>query len=168
MSAFRISVKPLTRAAFAPFGDVIEIEGSRHFTINRGFAERYHDLATLDLAEQNGRPIVSIVRTTPWPVPVRIAMLERHPLSSQIFFPLTHDPFLIVVAPDDGPPRPQSVQAFITNGRQGINYRRGVWHHPLLAVGKIADFLVLDRSDIEENCDEADFSEHEITLGGLQ
>jgi ureidoglycolate lyase len=163
-TAFHISVVPLTRTAFASFGDVVETEGSRHFAINRGFAERHYDLATLDLAARNGRPVVSIVRTAPRPVPVRITLLERHPLSSQMFFPLTQDPFLIVVAANGTPPQPQAMRAFITNGHQGVNYHRGVWHHPLLVIGSTADFLVIDRSDIDENCDEAGFSEQQIWL----
>ena len=35
--------RPLTREAFAPFGDVIETEGAHHYPINQGTTERYHD-----------------------------------------------------------------------------------------------------------------------------
>jgi ureidoglycolate lyase len=166
-SGISIQVTPLTRGAFAPFGDVIEIDGSPHFTINQGFAERYHDLATLDLHKQSGRPILGIMRATPWPEPIRIAMLERHPLSSQAFFPLTNEPFLIVVAPAGARRQPQDMRAFVTNGRQGINYHRGVWHHPLLVLRQPADFLVLDRCDIAANCQQMEFTEIDIRLSPL-
>jgi ureidoglycolate lyase len=110
-SCISIQVAPLTRGAFAPFGDVIEIEGSPHLTINQGFAERYHDLATLDLHEPGGRPVLGIVRAIPWPEPIRIAMLERHPLSSQAFFPLANEPFLIVVAPGGAQHKTRDIRA---------------------------------------------------------
>jgi ureidoglycolate lyase len=45
------------------------------------------------------------------------------------------------------------VRAFITNGRQGINYQRGTWHHPLIALGAQSEFLIVDRAG-QANCDE--------------
>ena len=36
-----MKIEKLTRAAFAPFGDVIETSGAKHFTINQGFATRF-------------------------------------------------------------------------------------------------------------------------------
>jgi ureidoglycolate lyase len=45
---------------------------------------------------------------------------------------------------------PSSVRAFVTNGRQGVNYHRGTWHHPLIAVGDFSEFLVVDRAG--ESC----------------
>ena len=44
-----IRTEPLTREAFAPFGQVIETAGAAHYPINAGMAERYHDLATVDM-----------------------------------------------------------------------------------------------------------------------
>ena len=40
-----MKIEALTKAAFAPFGEVIEIDGAQHFPINQGFAERFNDLA---------------------------------------------------------------------------------------------------------------------------
>ena len=40
--------EPLTAAAFAPFGEVIAAAAAtRHYAINGGNTERYHDLARL-------------------------------------------------------------------------------------------------------------------------
>jgi ureidoglycolate lyase len=162
----RIALRPalLTHDAFAPFGEVIEFEGARHYTINDGYAERYHDLARLDVTEAGGRPLLNIFRAKPRALPLRIQMVERHPLSSQAFLPLALTPFLIVVAPPGRTPGPSDLRAFVTQGQQGVNYARGTWHHPLIAFGRPADFLVIDRGGEEENCDETQFDTVEILL----
>jgi ureidoglycolate lyase len=160
-----LRIEPLTREAFAPFGDVIETAGRDHYTINAGHAERYNDLADLDLTEAGGRPLVNIFRAKPWPSPVRIREMERHPLSSQAFVPLTRTPFLVVVAPATDGLRPEQLRAFVTNGAQGVNYRRGVWHHALLALEADCDVLVIDRGGPQPNCDEVSLAPFEVVLG---
>lgn len=145
--------RPLTREAFAPFGDVIETDGRDHFTINDGFAERFHDLANVDLAEQNGRTLLSIFRARPRPRPIAITMMERHPLSSQAFIPLSSVPFLVLVAPAGVEPTLENLTLFRTNGRQGVNFARGVWHFPLLVEQENQEFLIVDRGGPEKNCD---------------
>ncbi len=161
MARVEIKVTPLTRGAFAPFGDVIEAEGSAAFTINDGFATRHHDLAEVDVLEAGGRPLLNIFHARPWPQPIGIRMLERHPLSSQAFVPLSDRPFVVVVAAPGDQPEPAQIHAFVTNGRQGVNYRRGVWHHPLLVLDREADFVVIDRGADGENCDIVHFDEQE-------
>ena len=151
--------EPLTKAAFAPFGDVIEIDAARARTINQGMATRYHDLAGLDLLEARGTPLVNIFRGKPWPMPMPIKMVERHPLSSQAFIPLSAQPFLMVVAAPAKRVAPGDLRAFLARGGQGVNYRRGVWHHPLIALDRVCDFLVIDRGGADENCDERFFDE---------
>ena len=130
-----------------------------------GHAERYNDLADLDLTEAGGRPLVNIFRAKPWPSPVRIRDMERHPLSSQAFVPLTRTPFLVVVASATDGLRPEQLRAFVTNGAQGVNYRRGVWHHALLALEADCDFLVIDRGGPQPNCDEVSLAPFEVVLG---
>ncbi|MCI0431211.1 MAG: ureidoglycolate lyase [Rhodospirillales bacterium] len=155
---------PLTRPAFAPFGDVIDIEGSRPYMINDGYAERYDDLARIDVTEAGGRPLLNIFRAKPRALPLRIRMVERHPLSSQAFLPLRPKPFLVVVAAPGRTPAAGDLRAFITCGQQGVNYARGTWHHPLIAFGEAGDFLVIDRSGVGENCEEVLFDDVEILL----
>ena len=62
MSHFRIPIRPLTRDAFQYYGDVVQVAESPHYTINHGWAERYADLARLDLNENGGRPSLGLVR----------------------------------------------------------------------------------------------------------
>ena len=91
---------PLTRAAFAPFGDVIAADAAaHHYPINEGTTERFHDLAKVDVSAAGGRPLISIFRARPRTLPFPLRMLERHPLGSQAFVPLTRLPYLVVVAP---------------------------------------------------------------------
>lgn len=150
----RLRVEPLTREAFAPFGDVIEAsDAAQHFTINGGNTERYHDLAKVEPGA-NGRSIVSIFRGQPRALPFTVEMMERHPLGSQAFVPLSGAPYLVVVAPAGAAPGVADLRVFIARGDQGVNYARGVWHHPLLALDGVCDFLVIDRAGEGPNCDE--------------
>jgi ureidoglycolate lyase len=153
-----LRVERLTRAAFAPFGDVIELAGARHFAINGGTTERYHDLARVDVTEQGGRPLINLFRAQPRGLPVDITMLERHPLGSQAFIPLRAEYYLVVVAPA-GEFDPLQMRAFWTDSWQGVSYAKGVWHHPLLALNRESDFLVVDRGGDQPNCDEISLAE---------
>ncbi len=156
MSAPRkLEVTPLTRDGFARFGDVIEIEGSRSFAVNDGSATRFNDLAQIDVTQQDGRAALSVFRGQPVQFPLQLSEVERHPLGSQAFMPMGEIPFLIVVAANAADGRPGEVFAFLSNGRQGVNYARGTWHHPLLSLGKVSDFLVVDRAGPGANCDVA-------------
>jgi ureidoglycolate lyase len=150
---------PLTAAAFAPFGDVIEVrESATHFLINEGNTMRYHDLANIDVATDGGQPIVSIFRSTPLIQPIAIKLMERHPLGSQLFMPLFGTPYLVVVAPK-GEFDASAINVFIANGEQGVNYHAGTWHHYCLALEHMSDFLVLDRAGTGDNC-------QQVTLDG--
>ena len=152
-----LSPEPLTREAFRPFGDVIEMEGAAHFTINQGFAERFNDLAHVDVAAEGGVTNVSLFLGQPRPLPVEIRLIERHPLGSQIFFPLQDRPWLVLVAGDVHDFA--SYRAFTASGRQGVNYARNVWHHPLLVLDAESRFLVVDRKGPGNNLEEVWFAE---------
>ena len=161
-------IEPLTREAFAPFGDVIELEGARQIPINLGTTMRYHDLAHIDVADGGGRPLVNVFRGEPRALPFEVQMLERHPLGSQAFVPLTDKPYLIVVAPK-GELVPTSMRAFVSRGWQGVNYAKGVWHHPLIALDRVTDFIVIDRGGNGHNCDEQTLPESVwLTLDGMR
>ncbi|MFV8823713.1 ureidoglycolate lyase [Thauera sp. WH-2] len=153
-SFLSLKIEPLTHEAFAPFGEVIEAgDHAERLLINGGNTERYHDLADLD-AGSDGRIIVSIFRGQPRTLPFEVRMLERHPLGSQAFIPMSGRPYLVVVAPAASSPAVTELRAFLARGSQGVNYRAGVWHHPLLALDGVSDFLVIDRKGPGQNCDE--------------
>jgi ureidoglycolate lyase len=151
-------IEALTRDAFAPFGDVIEAcNAVRHFPINDGSTERYHDLATIDL-DSAGRAIISIFRGQPRALPFAIAMMERHPLGSQAFIPLNDRPYLVAVAPRGESFSQADIRVFLARGGQGVNYAAGVWHHPLLALEAVSDFLIVDRAGPGDNCEERELA----------
>ena len=134
-----LTVEPLTREAFAPFGEVVEASDAvRHFTINAGNTERYHDLANIEPGP-DGRVIVSIFRGQPRSLPFTVQMMERHPLASQAFVPMSGKPYLVVVAPAGAPPGVEDLKVFLARGDQGVNYATGVWHHPLLALDGVIE-----------------------------
>ena len=155
---------PLTREAFAPYGDVIETDGATHYPINNGKCERYHDLATVEAAGPGARAIVSIFKGTPYQLPLKLTMVERHPFGSQAFMPLSPAPFLVVVC-HDGPNGPGEPHAFVTAPGQGVSYPRNRWHAVLTPIGARQDFLVVDRGGDGDNLEEHLFDEpYEIHL----
>ena len=153
MKIIDLDVRPLTKAAFAPFGDVIETEGAEMRLINGGTTKRYHDLANVDVTGEGARVLVNIFRSQVFAPPVDITMLERHPLGSQAFMPLQNRLFLVVVAEDDGG-KPGMPVAFLCKGNQGVNYARNAWHHPLISLEETSDFLVVDRGGQGNNLEE--------------
>jgi len=161
----RLAIAPLTAAAFAPFGEVIEAEGRASYPINAGTARRFDDLARVDVGAAGGKPLVGLCRAEPIALPFRVRLMERHPLGSQAFMPLSPTPFLVVVAPPSPAPRAEAIRAFRSNGRQGINYARGTWHHPLLALERTSDFLILDRGGEGENCEEVPVEDLGLLIG---
>jgi ureidoglycolate lyase len=154
---YQLPIEPLSADAFRPYGDFFEArEAAPHFAINRGDAVRYHDLCNLDVSEGGAGPIVSIFRALPHALPLRLSIMERHLLGSQLFMPLSPHPYLVVVAFAGAPPDPAQLRCFQAAPGQGINYARGTWHHPLLAFETTCDFLVIDRGgrDLPADCEE--------------
>lgn len=139
-----IRAVPLTDAAFAPFGEVLEAAGEPDFQINQGMCDRFHDLARIAVADADGAPAISIGRGRPYALPLELRLVERHPLGSQAWIPLDGDPFLVVVAPDEEgvPGRPL---AFLTRPGQGVNYHRGTWHGVVTPLERPQRFLIVDR-----------------------
>lgn len=155
----------LTQAGFAPFGDVIEAAGDPGMLINQGMCGRYHDLAKLDFAGDDARAGISIFQAQPYDLPLDLKMMERHPLGSQAFIPMTAEPFLVIVAEDDGG-RPADPLAFLTRPGQGVNYHRDVWHGVLTPLKHPALFAVIDRIGEGDNLQEHWFEiPHRIVAG---
>jgi ureidoglycolate lyase len=148
-----LTPQPLTKDAFTVFGDVIEANSeANNFAINDGFTQRYHDLAKIDVNDNNGHPLINIFRSTPLVQPIAIKMMERHPKGSQAFIPMGSNDYLVVVAPA-GEFDVNSIKVFLAKSYQGVNYHKGTWHHFCLALGGESDFLVVDRGGEGDNCD---------------
>jgi len=138
----RIAVRAISPQAFAPFGDLIDCTGAPDKMINQGLCGRYHDRARFDLSD--GRAGISLFDARPRSLPMTLDMVERHPGGSQAFIPMTHQPFLVVVAPDDGG-APGTPLAFATAPGQAVNYHRGAWHGVLTPLHAPGLFAVIDR-----------------------
>jgi len=161
-----IAVQPLTAAAFAPFGTVVEMPKTGGRPANDGTALRFDDLAPLVLNAPGGRPLLSWMRVTPVTLPFACRQMERHPRSSQMFMPLAGRAFLVVVAPRLGEaPDPAGLVAFLSSGAQGVNFAPGTWHHAALAVEAETAFLVLSHAASEPDCDIHVFPDGGILVG---
>ena len=152
-----IRIQPLTAEAFAPYGEVLDVSGAPDKLINQGLCGRYHDRATLDFT-QGGRAGVSLFQAELRRLPYRLEMMERHPLGSQAFLPMSMDSFLVIVAPDAGG-RPGTPLAFLSAPGQGINFHRNTWHGVLTPLSGSGLFAVIDRIGEGENLEEHWFDE---------
>lgn len=147
-----LQTEPLTAQTFARFGDVLDATGDFRL-INEGLCQRHHDRANLDFT--SARPGISIFHATPRTLPYTLTLIERHPIGSQAFLPMTQNPFLVVVAASPtAKPR-----AFLTNGAQGINLHKGIWHGVLTPLHAPGLFAVVDRIGDDLNLEEHHYAE---------
>jgi ureidoglycolate lyase len=139
-----ITPQPLTPETFAPFGDVIQAGLGEVTRVNEGRANRFDSGARLDRLLAETTPVIAIYRIDASDLPLQVPRLERHPLSSQLFVPMTASRYLVVTVPSDinGDPVPAEAAAFVATGSQAINYQPGVWHCPLVALDQPADFAM--------------------------
>ena len=150
-----IQTEPLTAAAFAPFGDVLDTTGDFRL-INAGLCQRFHDLASLDFGPEisGAHPGISVFHAQPRALPYIFDLIERHPDGSQAFIPMTQNPFLVIVVQSLS----HTPRAFLTNGAQGINLHRGIWHGVLTPLQAPGLFAVIDRIGATPNLQEHRFA----------
>lgn len=146
-----LAISPLEAAEFASYGDVLQVQSSPTIMINGGNCARYSDLAALDFSD--GRAGISVFHARPYASPLTLSMMERHPDGSQAFIPMSDDPFLVIVAPDDNG-QPGLPRVFETDGLQGVNYHRNVWHGVLTPIRGNGLFMVVDRIGTGSNLEE--------------
>ncbi|RXJ87336.1 ureidoglycolate lyase [Arcobacter sp. CECT 8985] len=145
----RVELKPklLTDESFKKFGEVICTENRDSKIINDGYAQKFYELCVMDANEKGGSSTLHIYVAKNREFPLHINMLEKHPSFSQTFMPRSKEPFLVVVALGDDKPDLSTIEAFYTNGNQGVFYNRGVWHFPLISLKNNEQFIVIDRAD---------------------
>jgi len=159
-----ISLEPLTAAAFAPFGVVIEAIGDPSFMINNGMCGRYHDLARPEVTGAEGAVSISVARSDAIKLPLSLTMMERHPLGSQAFVPMNGDRLIVTVADDDDG-KPGHPRAFVSAPGQGIQYSMNTWHGVLAPLSGPSDFLIVDRAGAGDNLVEHHFETPFIVKG---
>ncbi len=142
--------KKITKQNFSSYGDIISTEGITPIDINAGYAKRYDNLANINTSKENGESIVSIFSAIKRTFPMKIDMMEKHPLGSQAFIPMKETIFLVFVAPSGDKPDLDKLESFIIPKGIGINYNPGIWHFPLISTENM-NFLVVDRKGSGNN-----------------
>ena len=158
-------IKPvkISRSNFSSYGDLISTGDINPMNINEGYAKRFDNLANLDTSKDSGKTIVSIFSALKRTFPMKIHMMEKHPLSTQAFIPMKETTFLAFVAPSGESPEIDKIQSFIIPPKMGINYKPGIWHFPLISTENI-NFLVIDRKGSGDNLIIHKFEKEKIIL----
>ena len=145
-----ITPKAISKENFLKFGDVISTKNIEPININNGYAKRFDDIATLNTSKDNGETTISIFAALKRDFPMKIDMMEKHPLGSQAFIPMKETTFLVLVAPEGGKPDIKKIESFIVPPGIGVNYNPGTWHFPLISTEDM-NFLVVDRKGSGNN-----------------
>ena len=145
-----ITPKKITKENFSLYGDIISTNDVKPIDINAGYAKRYDNLANINTSKDNGETIISIFSAIKRIFPMKIDMMEKHPLGSQAFIPMKDTTFLVFVAPQGEKPDLNKVESFIIPTGIGINYKPGIWHFPLISTEDM-NFLVVDRKGSGNN-----------------
>ena len=158
-------IKPvkISRSNFSSYGDLISTDDIDPMNINAGYAKRFDNLANLDTSKDSGKTIVSIFSALKRAFPMKIHMMEKHPLGTQAFIPMKETTFLAFVAPSGESPEIDKIQSFVIPPKRGINYKPGIWHFPLISTENI-NFLVIDRKGSGDNLIIHKFEKEKIIL----
>ena len=158
-----VNPKPITKENFSKFGDVITTDDIKPLEINDGYAKRFDGIANLNTSKDNGETTICIFSALKRSFPMKIDMMEKHPLGSQAFVPMKETTFLVFVAPKGPKPNLNEVKAFIVPPGIGVNYNPGTWHFPLIATEDM-NFLVVDRKGSGENLVIENLDKEELIL----
>ena len=145
-----IRPKPINKENFKKFGDMITTADIKPIEINNGYAKRYDGIANLNTKKNGGDSTISIFSALKRSFPMKIDMMEKHPLGSQAFIPMKETTFLAFVAPQGDKPNLKKVKSFVIPPGIGINYKPGTWHFPLISTENM-NFLVVDRKGSGNN-----------------
>tara|TARA_B100001559_G_scaffold178677_1_gene149606 strand:+ start:124 stop:618 length:495 start_codon:yes stop_codon:yes gene_type:complete len=158
-----INPKPITKKSFSKFGDMITTDDIKPLEINNGYAKRFDGIANLDTSRDNGETTICIFSALKRSFPMKIDMMEKHPLGSQAFLPMKETTFLVFVAPKGEKPNLNEVEAFIVPPGIGVNYNPGTWHFPLISTEDM-NFLVVDRKGSGDNLVIESLKKEEVIL----
>ena len=158
-----INPKPITKENFSKFGDMITKANIKPIEINDGYAKRFDGIANLNTTKDNGETTICIFSALKRSFPMKIDMMEKHPLGSQAFIPMKQTTFLVLVAPEGNKPDLNKIEAFIVPQEIGVNYNPGTWHFPLIATEDM-NFLVVDRKGSGDNLVIENIEKEEVIL----
>ena len=158
-----IKAKKITKKNFSKFGQLIDTSKKNPVNINDGYAKRYDGIANLNTKKDNGESTISIFSALKRSFPMKVDMMEKHPLGSQAFIPMKETTFLAFVAPEGDKPDLNKIESFIIPKGIGVNYNPGVWHFPLISTEDM-NFLVVDRLGDGDNLILHDLNKENIIL----
>ena len=158
-----INPKPITKENFSKFGDMITTDDIKPLEINNGYAKRFDGIANLNTSKDNGETTISIFSALKRSFPMKIDMMEKHPLGSQAFIPMKETTFLTLVAPEGEKPDIEKIESFIVPKGIGVNYNPGTWHFPLISTEDM-NFLVVDRKGSGDNLVIENLDKEEVIL----
>ena len=138
-----ITARPIDTDSFAPYGQLLDVPPK---------PGRYDFQAELFNGRSDAKPNLLLARANGISLPLDMKVMERHPHSSQAFFPLDAERYIVMVCPGaaDGSPDMARLDAFLIPGNLGINYNPGTWHHPMTALDSPANFAALVWEDGSE------------------
>ena len=155
--------KSITKKKFSKFGDMITTDDIKPIEINNGYAKRFDGIANLDTSKDNGETTICIFSALKRSFPMKIDMMEKHPLGSQAFVPMKETTFLVFVAPKATKPNLHEIEAFVVPPGIGVNYNPGIWHFPLISTEDM-NFLVVDRKGSGDNLVIENLDKEEVIL----
>ena len=153
----------ISKENFANYGDLISTNNVKPIDINKRKKKRFDNLANINTLKDQGKTIVSIFTALKRNFPMKIDMMEKHPLGSQAFIPMKETTFLAFVAPNGDKPDLNKIEAFIIPPGIGVNYKPGTWHFPLISTEDM-NFLVVDRKGPGDNLVIKNLDKENITL----
>jgi ureidoglycolate lyase len=141
-----LRLEPLSADAFAPFGRVLEIPR---------MPGRLNADDALTSLRDNAKPQLALIQLEPTAAPFTVTEVERHAFSSQIFVPIEVSRYVLLVATNNGAPRPEphELRGFVAGPAQAISYHPNVWHHRMTVLDSAARFaamLWVDKSADDE------------------
>ena len=155
-----ININKITKENFFLYGDLISIKDKNSEGINNNTTHSYFDLANINILGEDNNVRLNIFDTKKRIFPLKIDMLEMHPLSSQVFLPMSNIDFIVIVAPISPKPDLNKIKIFKVSNGDGINFKPCVWHFPLISI-QDAKFITIDKKDAEKNIDIYKFNENE-------
>jgi ureidoglycolate lyase len=139
-----LRVEPVSAAAFAPFGTLIEVaEDGKRFGPDEA-----------QLVLDRGTPrfyIMNLKRRPP-----AFTAITRHLAVTQCLASVGGEPWIIAVAPPAAPddakaePDPTAIRAFRVTGRQAIMLGRSTWHAGPFFAGDALAFFNLELADTNQ------------------
>lgn len=159
----QLPIRPISVAAFAPYGWLADANAAIGRPINEGSSQRIDGVGELQLTVAGGAPCLALFRASPRDARGPWQQLERHRLGTQTFVPMGGARYVVLVALGDARPDAGTLAAFAVAGHQAVTLRAGIWHHGLIAP-EGGDFVVIERQADAVDCELASL-DRAVTLG---